>query len=89
MASKTETAAACWPTSIQEHLLKAVLLKDKRAYAAWKKWLSCVDFFEDKLKGGSYQLLPLLYKNLQPLEVDDPLLNRLNNHHINTFMLFL
>ena len=85
MAGKSETATACWPTATQEYLLKAVLLKNNGIFTAWENWLSHVDFFEDKLDGGSYQLLPLLYRNFLTLEVNDPLLGRLKGLVRNTW----
>lgn len=85
MIYKSDLVTACWPTTIQEYLLKAVLLKDQRASVAWQKWLKAVDFYEDSLGGGSYQLLPLLYKNLQVLNVEDALTGRLKGILRNTW----
>jgi len=85
MLNKPDSTAACWPSGTQELLLKAVLLKDEKAHAAWQQWLTQVDFFEDSLSGGSYHLLPLLYKNFQALGLDDPLLGRLKGIVRNTW----
>jgi hypothetical protein len=72
-----KTTASCWPTFTQELLLKAVLCTGLDAHSAWQEWLSHIDFFEDKLTGGSYQLLPLVYRNFIELGFNDPLMGRL------------
>jgi hypothetical protein len=77
--------AACLPTPTLDNLLKAVLLRDERAVTAWNTWSSSVDIFEDTLKGGSYQLLPLLYRNLATLGVKDPRMGRLKGIVRNTW----
>jgi hypothetical protein len=85
MDKKLDAAVGCWPSTTQEYLLKAVLLKDEMAHTAWHQWLSHVDFLADSLRGGSYQLLPLLTMNLQASGVDDPLLGRLRGIVRNTW----
>lgn len=85
MVTKADLEAACWPTEPLEHVLKAVLLKDQRAYTEWKRWSVHVNFFEDALHGGSYQLLPLIYKNFQTLDIEDPLTGRLKGIVRNTW----
>lgn len=85
MVTKSDFEATCWPTETQEHLLKAVLLKDQRAYGEWKKWSACVNFFGDSLSGGIYELLPLLYNNFQALGIKDPLSGRLRGVVRNTW----
>jgi hypothetical protein len=67
-----------WPTQQQKLLLRAALLKDSAAVDAWKDWRSHVDIDDiDQLDPGSYRLLPLLYHNLQSLQVQDPIMMKL------------
>ncbi len=58
------------PTSVQEQLLDACLLSGKDALDAWHQWQAKVDL--QRLDAGSYRLLPLLWRNLSRLGVDDP-----------------
>lgn len=64
----------CWPTEMQELLLKACLLEGQAATEAWENWKSRIDI--DWIDEGSNRLLPLLYHNLSPLGIDDPILTR-------------
>ena len=64
----------CWPTEMQELLLKACLLEGHTATEAWEKWKSRVDI--DWIDEGSNRLLPLLYHNLSPLGIEDQILTR-------------
>jgi hypothetical protein len=64
----------CWPTEMQELLLKACLLEGRAATQAWEKWKSRIDI--DWIDEGSNRLLPLLYHNLSPLGIEDPILTR-------------
>lgn len=63
-----------WPTRHQELLLQACLLQGKEALDAWHKWKSTTDV--DQLDAGSLRLIPLLYRNLQALGVEDELMNK-------------
>jgi len=66
------------PTQQQELLLRAALLKDSDAVAAWKEWRSRVDIDAvDRLDPGSYRLLPLLYRNLKNQQIEDPIMMKL------------
>jgi hypothetical protein len=64
------------PTFEQHQLLRAALLRDaaqvREAFVTWK---SRVDI--DAIDSGSMRLLPLLYRNLTRIGIDDPLLPRL------------
>jgi hypothetical protein len=65
-------------TQQQELLLRAALLAGRDAVDAWSEWKSCVDIDDvDHLDRGSYRLLPLLYRNLNNLRVEDPLMMKL------------
>jgi hypothetical protein len=63
----------CWPTPEQELLLRASLLKGEGAVSAFLKWKASADI--NTVDPGSYRLFPLLYKNLQTVGIDDPLMN--------------
>jgi hypothetical protein len=71
----TDSSGGCWPTSLQELLLKATLMKTDEALQAWQEWYE-QDGLE-RLDNGSYRLLPLTYRNLQRLGYQDPVLMRL------------
>lgn len=64
------------PTFEQHQLLRAALLHDAVQVAeAFDVWKSRVDI--DAIDSGSMRLLPLLYRNLMRIGVNDPLLPRL------------
>jgi len=65
----------CLPDSRQELLIKAALLHGGDALAAWRKWKDSTDL--DHVDGGSYRLLPLLYRNLVAEGVKHPLMGKL------------
>lgn len=52
-----------FPGPVQQYILKACLLKGEEALLAWKAFKAQWDP-EGILDGGSFRLLPLLYKNL-------------------------
>jgi hypothetical protein len=72
----TEFKHYTFATPDQELLLKAALMHDDEAVAAWKEWQSRVDL-ENHLDQGSFRLLPLLYTILQKKGIDDPLMGKL------------
>jgi hypothetical protein len=65
---------SCWPTQVQELLLKACLSQGERAIAAWQAWKSR-GAMED-LDPGSFRLLPLLYQNLREHGLQEPAMER-------------
>lgn len=71
------------PTEEQTLLLRAALLHGPESLAAWQEWRAAVDM--DRLDGGSFQLLPLLYQNLAAQEVSDPSLGRFKGVHHQTW----
>lgn len=68
-----------WPTEPQELLLKAALLADERALAAWAKVRPEMDVA--KLDGPVQAVLPHLRANLLALGVEDELLGLFNGVH--------
>jgi hypothetical protein len=69
------------PTPAQELLLQAALFRDARGAAAWEAWKSQVDLVQDRIDGGAYRLLPLVYLNLKALGVVDEHTSRLKGIH--------
>lgn len=66
------------PTLDQHHLLRAALLRDPAMVReSFDRWKSLVPFHA--VEQGSMRLLPLLYRNLKHLGIDDPLLPRLKS----------
>jgi len=61
-----------WPTPEQELLLQAALWPGDEAVAAWSEWNARVDLVQDHLDEGSFRLLPLIYRNLEPLRLGGP-----------------
>lgn len=76
-------AGGCLPTPEQELLLHAALVENDTAVAAWREWQTRADF--DALDWGSYRLMPLVYRNLKALQVEDELLGRLRGIHRRTW----
>lgn len=64
-----------WPTRQQELLLQAGLLRGDRAAAAWNELRPSLDI--DHQSGESNRLLPLVYRNLLALGIDEPEMPRL------------
>lgn len=64
-----------WPTPVQEQLLDAALGDPAGSVAVWRALQP--RFSLDELEPGSFELLPLVYRNLSSTEYDDPLLPRL------------
>ena len=72
------------PGAEQELLLQAALLNGEQALAAWKTWCSKVDL--QALDTSSYRLLPLLYHNLNRLQVKHPWLPIMRGVHRHTWV---
>lgn len=62
----------CWPTDLQELLLKACFSQGENARAALESWKSHTDI--NRVDEGSNRLLPLLYHNLAAQGIQDPVL---------------
>jgi hypothetical protein len=70
------TLDSLWPTPEQALLLRVCLLDSPdEARAAWKQWKARVDL--DDLDHGSFRLIPLLYRRVLALEIEEPDLGRL------------
>lgn len=65
-----------WPTSQQLLLLQAALLDGNRAKEAWFSWRRQINV-DDEFDYGSFRLLPLVYKNLQKMSINDDFMPRL------------
>lgn len=64
----------CWPTSEQELLLRASLLRRQESIAAWREWHRRVNV--ETLDPGSQRLLPLLFRNLEAQGMEHSVLKR-------------
>ena len=65
------TPQPAWlPGHSQQLLLDACLLDDDRARKAFTQWRSHADV--DRLDAGSFRLLPLLWKRMCALDIEDP-----------------
>jgi hypothetical protein len=73
------TASGCWPTAVQEQLLRAALFDGASAVAAWDAWQRSSG--HPRIDEGSVRLLPLVYRNLARLEVSGPLMADLKGIH--------
>lgn len=62
-------------------LLHAALLEGPSAVQAWEAWLATLDFEKDPIPGGSYRLLPLVYRNLKDAQPEPSQLRRLKGIH--------
>jgi hypothetical protein len=84
MKPKTLRLDGVWrPTPEQEILLRAALLQDDRAIAAWEEWSGKVEL--RRLDGGSQRLLPLVYSNLIALGVPQVKLHRIRNNYLQSW----
>lgn len=62
-----------WPSDEQTLLLKACLLEEEKAFAAWEYWYARAN--TDHLDQGSFRLIPLLYKRLRKMGVRKKIMN--------------
>lgn len=63
-----------WPNKTERNIIKAALLPGVEAIKHWNRWRSKVPF--EHIDSGSQRLLPLLYKNLTALGVDEPIITK-------------
>lgn len=73
------------PSLEHKLLLKAGLLQDERAKEAWQAWTARVRLPSDAVDGGTYRLLPLVYRNLTELGFQDASLALLKGIHRRTW----
>jgi Uncharacterised nucleotidyltransferase len=71
-------------TQEQEWLLKASILRGSEAVESWERWKGAVNL--DTIDRGSTRLLPLLWHNLLTHQVRDPLMPRLKEIHVQTWV---
>ncbi len=73
----------CLPSSEQELLLRAALLKGTDSVEAWKEWKSSVDV--EQVDAASHRMLPLLYRNLRALGIKDPSMGKYKGVYRHTW----
>lgn len=66
----------CWPTEDRLLLLKAGLLSDERAVQAWEKWLQRNASTFEIVDAPSYQIYPLVYRNLAKFNVSGAIFDK-------------
>ena len=71
------------PSTRQELLLKAALFNGELAFQAWREWRR--DYDPARLDYGSQRLLPLLYRNLKTLGIEDPELSQFKRAYLDTW----
>jgi hypothetical protein len=72
------------PSRPQELLLETALLDDAHAEVAWKALRTAFDI--DLVEEGTFALLPLLFRRLQRLDPDSPLMPRLHGVYRHTWL---
>lgn len=72
-----------WPNLQQELLLRAALMEGKYALDAWNEWKSSVEI--ENIDYGSLRMLPLLYRNLQTIGINDPLMSKFKGVYLRTW----
>jgi Uncharacterised nucleotidyltransferase len=72
-----------WPSATQERILQTIFLPPERAEAAWNEVRPRLDL--GVMEDGSYFLMPLLYRRLTELGVDDVDLPRLKGIYRRTW----
>ena len=75
----------CWPTEQQELLLRTALLEEPDATRAWHAARADLDPDFSTVAGDSMKLIPLVYRNLIRLGIDDPLVPRLRGIYRRTW----
>jgi hypothetical protein len=73
--NEPDLAGSFWPSRQQKLLLCAALGADETAAHAWRELRPQFDL--DRLELGSFPLLPLVHRQLERLEIDDPYVPRL------------
>jgi hypothetical protein len=67
-----------WPSESQELLLQAGLWEGRDALEAWDRWRASADL-DAEMDRGTFRLLPMLYKKMLALGVEDPLMKQLGS----------
>jgi hypothetical protein len=68
----------------QELLLQAAILPSAAAFGAWEQWRSITDL--DDAPPGSYRLMPLIHRNLEPLRTEYSDIGRLTGIRRKNFV---
>lgn len=82
-AAMADFSGECWPTRIEEIVLRAALASGEEALSAWRVWREEMEL--DRIDAGSFRLLPLMYRNLLDLNVEDPLMQKLKGVYRRTW----
>ena len=77
-------AGRFWPSALQERLLRVALEDPEAAGASWQELRP--HFSLDELERGSFELLPMIYRNLTRSGHEDPLLPRLKGIYRKTWV---
>ena len=80
----TNPRGTFWPSETQELLLSAALEQPSEAVDAWQRARPLISV--DELEHGSFALLPLIYRNLSAVGLDDIDLPRLKGIHRRTWV---
>lgn len=72
-----------YPKLNHELLLKSIFLEKEKAITAWNNWRDNADF--NNLDKASFMLLPLLYKKLGQLRIDDINILKMKGIHRSTW----
>jgi len=73
----------CWPTKVQESLLRACLLSGDQAVTEWRQWKAAVD--NNSIDQGSKRMLPLLYRNLRDQGISESSLLALKDQYFEAW----
>lgn len=65
-----------WPTGAQALIVRAAIGPEREVEPAFRAWRDQVDI-DGPIDGGTYRLLPMVYKRMRDLGVDDPLMGRM------------
>lgn len=81
--SRPPSLGACRPSPNHELLLHALLTGDDGFAPAWRRWRSAVDF--EAVDPLSLRLMPLAWRRLRDLGLDDPALARIKGVYRHTW----
>ena len=74
-----------WPTQLQRRLLVAALAGTEEAVAMWHRLRP--ELVLDELEPGSFELMPLIYRQLVTGEVEDTILTRLKGIYRKSWLI--
>lgn len=82
--SRRNRIGSFWPSALQERLLVVALDDPDAAVAAWEELQPRFEL--DRLERGSYELMPLIYRNLARGGYEEPALSRLKGIYRKTWV---